>query len=700
MTLAPADEAAARLAALSLAAPPPTADTTFENNAAAAAAAAVAGVDAAARALRELVLWPAQYAREGAALGVRWPRGLLLHGPPGCGKTSLVRAAAAEAGAALHVVTAGAVFGAYLGESERRLRGAFAAAARDAAAGRPALVFLDEVDALCPRRAAGAGGGGGGQHEARVVAQLLTLLDGAAGLEEEEEGEEEEGGGGAGTGAAPPRARVAVVAATNRPNAVDPALRRPGRLDREVLVPVPDAAARSAILRLHARGLRPARGVDLGAIARGCHGYSGADLAALAREAAMCALADAAAAAEAGGADVGGAAPAAAADAAASSLAAGGGGGGGVTADHFARAARRVGPSVVRGAAVDPGPVRWSDVGGLEAAKRALRRAVEWPLTRGDEFARLGVEPPRGVLLHGPPGCSKTTLARAAAAESGATFVPLSCASLFSPYVGEGEAALRDAFARARAAAPAVLLLDEADALAPGRGGGGGGGAGGGASGEEDGGASLRLLSTLLTEMDGLGVASSAYAAAGEGDDDDADAPRAPPAPGVVVVAATNRPGALDAALLRPGRLDVHVYVGPPADAAERLAALEVHARGLPLAADADLRLVAERTGRFTGAELAALCREAAMGALRERFSAARRRAGAAAASREGKEEEEEEEEEADDGGAAIARGVEVGQRHFEAARRAMAPALDEEEIRRYEAWGRRRGEGAGDDGG
>lgn len=638
----------------------------------------VAGVDAAARALRELVLWPRLYAREGAALGVRWPRGLLLHGPPGCGKTSLVRAAAAEAGASLHVVTAGAVFGAFLGESERRLRDAFAAAARDAAAGRPALVFLDEVDALCPRRAAGGGGGGGGgggQHEARVVAQLLTLLDGATGgLDEVGPGPSSGPLSCSGSAAA---ARVAVVAATNRPNAVDPALRRPGRLDREVLVPVPDASARVDILRLHARGLRLAGdggggggGADgdlLAAVARGCHGYSGADLAALAREAAMCALSDAAKATAGGGGD----GETKASHQQQSAMV-------GVTAAHFARAARRVGPSVVRGAAVDPGPVRWSDVGGLEAAKRALRRAVEWPLTRGADFARLGVEPPRGVLLHGPPGCSKTTLARAAAAESGATFVPLSCASLYSPYVGEGEAALRDAFARARAAAPAVLLLDEADALAPGR-----GGAGGGQSGEEDGGAALRLLSTLLTEMDGLGAATtSAY---GDGGAAGNNNPQAAPAPGVVVVAATNRPGALDAALLRPGRLDVHIFCGPPADAEERLAALRVHARNLPLAADADLRRVAERTARFTGAELAALCREAAMAALRERFS--ERKVLAAAG-------EKEEEDDDDDGGAAVARGVQVGARHLEAARRAMAPALSEEELRRYEAWGRRGGGG------
>lgn len=380
----------------------------------------------------------------------------------------------AEFGASLHPVAAGAVFGAYVGESERRLRDAFAAAGAEAAKGGLAVVFLDEVDALCPRRE------GQRQHEARVTAQLLALLDGAAGH-----------CGGAAPGAG--GGRVVVVAATNRPNALDPALRRPGRLDREVAVPVPGPEQRAAILRLggpaawqrccvlpgmtgvrrgyilchsrprpllaparpfpqsatrrpappirharlHTRGLALAPDVNLRAIAAACHGYSGADLAALAREAAMAAFSSAAAVAAAGaagfaalgphghsgscGAAVGLEGAAAAGGASADGL---------VRAADFDTAAQRVGPSIVRGQQAEAAAVSWDDIGGYDAIKRRLQQATEWPLQRAAAFARLGLQAPRGVLLHGPPGCSKTMLARAAAAASGATFLPLSCAQV------------------------------------------------------------------------------------------------------------------------------------------------------------------------------------------------------------------------------------------------------------------------------
>ncbi|WIA09999.1 hypothetical protein OEZ85_010211 [Tetradesmus obliquus] len=515
-----------------------------------------------------------QHAAAAAELGVVWPRGLLLHGPPGCGKTLLVKAVAEEFNAVLHSVTPGSVFGAYLGESERRLREVFEAAAADAAAGRLVVVFLDEVDALCPRR------GGGGQHEARVVAQLLTLLDGAAALETAAAAGSAAGGGGAAAG------RVVVVAATNRPNALDPALRRPGRLDREVAISVPDAAARAQILRLHCSGLCLAPDVDLPALAAACAGYSGADLAALAREAAMAGFSEAAAALMAGGAAN---APGTAAGAAAAAA-----GDGLVTAAHFAAAMHRVGPSIVRGAAVEVAPVGWAQVGGYTKVKQRLQQAVEWPLQHADVFKRLGLSPPRGVLLHGPPGCSKTMLARAAATGSKATFISLSCAQLYGMYVGEGEAALRDAFRRARLARPAIIFLDEADALAPRR---QEGGSDEGSAGGPD--AGLRLLSTLLTEVDGLQDSQ-----------------------GVLLLAATNRPAGLDPALLRPGRLDVLLYVPPP-DAAGREAILRLHTGAMPLAADVDLAGLAAASHGFTGAELAGLCREAAMSALREDLTGA-----------------------------------------------------------------------------
>ncbi|KAK9843703.1 hypothetical protein WJX81_003048 [Elliptochloris bilobata] len=496
-------------------------------------------------ALREMIGWPVEHAEEAAALGVTWPRGVLLHGPPGCGKTAVVRAIAGELGAYVHELPASAVFGAHTGESERRLRDAFAAAAAAAAPGRPAVLLLDEADALAPRRDAHR------PHEARVVAQLLTLLDGAASA----------------SGAA---GRLTVVAATSRPHALDPALRRPGRLDHEVAVPVPSARARAAILALHAARLPLAPDVDLETLSSAAIGYSGADLAALCREAAMRAL---------------------------------------------------VRPSITRGWEAELAPAAWGDIGGLERVKARLRQAVEWPLAHAGAFQRLGLAAPRGVLLHGPPGCCKTTLARAAASATNARLQVLSGAQLFSAYVGEGEARLRAAFARARQAAPAILFIDEIDAVGGRRENDGGGS-----------GASARLLSALLTEMDGLELAI-----------------------GVLVLAATNRPAALDAALVRPGRLDLLLYVPPP-DAPGRLATLRIHTRDMPLAPDVDLPALAADTERFTGAELEALCREAALAALRED----------------------------------VASAAAVAARHFAAARAAAAPALTDERLREHEAWGSR----------
>jgi SpoVK/Ycf46/Vps4 family AAA+-type ATPase len=626
------EDAAARLAGLSLvgaaAAPPPPPPPP-------SASAALPGMEPVLEALREAIAWPARYASAGAALGVRWPRGLLLHGPPGCGKSAAVRAVAAEAGASLHVVTAATIFGAYTGESEAALRGAFAAAeaaaaaaaATAAAAGAPpgaapaAVLFLDEADALCPRRSAAR------PHEARVAAQLLTLLDGAA-----------RGGGGGGGGAG----RVVVVAATARPDALDAALRRPGRLDREVGVPPPDAAGRAAILALLAARLPLAPGVDLGAVAARCHGYSGADLGALCREAAGAAVAAAVAARQRenslriDGENNGAAGAATTANDAPLTIPP-------LAEADFLAAMGRVGASAARGAAAAFPPAAWGDVGGLEDIKRRLRQAVVWPSRHAGAFARLGLAPPRGVLLHGPPGCAKTTLARAAATASGATFIPLSGPTLYSMYVGEGEAALREAFRRARLAAPAIVFVDELDAVVGAR--GEGSSSGGGADGEGGVSASARLLATFLTEMDGLEAAR-----------------------GVLVLAATNRPGAVDAALLRPGRFDVVLFVPPP-DAAGRAAALAVHAARMPLAPDVDLGAVATAAERYTGAELAAVCREAAFAALREG---------------------------GEWGGPAGAAPAEaVAARHFAAALAGVRPALGAEELARYAAWPPRRGAGA-----
>ncbi|KAF5839903.1 P-loop containing nucleoside triphosphate hydrolase protein [Dunaliella salina] len=425
------------------------------------ASSSVAGAAEALQALRELIGWPSMYRNEGAALGVQWPKGVLLHGPPGCGKTLLVRSVVEELGAALHIASASDVFGAYLGESEGRLRAVFEAAQKDADEGRTTVVFLDEVDALCPRR------DGQRQHESRVVAQLLTLLDGAA--------------SGGGRGAMPARGmhkqqdmkgHVVVVAATNRPNALDPALRRPGRLDREVVVPVPSATERAAILRLHTQGLQLHPRVDLASIATSCHGYSGADLAALAREAALHSLTRAASHLMHNTAPTSqqslpplqqhwnGSAPRAANIQVEAAV-------GHVEPDDFQEAMKRVGPSIVRGMEVEAPHTSWEDVGGLPDVKKRLRQAVEWPLCHPEAFQRLGLAPPRGVLLYGPPGCSKTTLARAAASASKATLLPLSCAQAFSMFVGEGESLVRDVFRRARQASPSIIFLDEVRPCCP-----------------------------------------------------------------------------------------------------------------------------------------------------------------------------------------------------------------------------------------
>eukprot|EP00803_Ostreobium_quekettii_P007029 evm.model.scf_827.4 EVM.evm.TU.scf_827.4 scf_827:40391-46953(+) len=612
-------------------------------------------------------------------------------------------------------LTASDVFGAHTGESERRLREAFKAAAQDAEdEGLAVVLFLDEIDTLCPRRDPQK------PHETRVVAQLLTLLDGLAASTASARRD----GASVGCGQ---KGRVVVVGATNRPNAIDPALRRPGRLDVEVAVGVPDYHQRLELLRFHSRGLPLAHDADLETVAARSHGYTGADVAALCREAAMHALQAAASAArgtsgwigrsgmvgisEENGtfgktaitADIAKAservsgeivkdpALAVGADSAASclsleaqfaSLSAGSnvqrptrtdaaadetgpkrnGAGADLRASpssdaiqsrhpprcghptsvsrpcpssaseigrpvefrDFQAALKLVRPSVARGYELDVAPVRWGDVGGLADVKRRLRQAVEWPVARADAFRRLGLTAPRGVLLHGPPGCCKTTLARAVATESGARLLPLSCAQVYSMYAGEGEAILRETFRRGRMSAPAIILLDEVDAIAGRRAGAGD------PSGPRTG---SRLLSALLTEMDGLELAR-----------------------GVLVLGATNRPGALDHALVRPGRMDVVLFVPPP-DEEGRLQTLRIHTRDVPLAEDVDLRAIAADTELFTGAEIAGLCREAAIGAMREDISASR-----------------------------------VHDRHFASSLAKMRPSLTAADLEEYMSWGRHRG--------
>ena len=505
---------------------------------------AVGGLDAELNELREAIAAPLLYGdllgeigADGAASGSGsdfFARGVLLKGEPGVGKTLMVRSIARECKAKIYVINGPEVMGSRLGESEQALRRIFAAALRHASSERrqPCVIFIDEIDSLCPARASAGDGVAGSVHEGRIVTQVVALFDKIRAS----------------------RHRVVVVAATNRPNAVDPALRRPGRFDLEMEVPVPGPAARADILRVCTRTMPIAEGTDLAGIALRCVGYVGADLAALCREAALAAMREGAEA---------------------------------VAAHHFARAMCSVVPSTRRSTAVaGVGGVTWDDIGGLEDVKRELREAVEWPLLRAESLARMGVTPARGILMFGPPGCCKTTLVRAAANSCHASFLSVSGAAIYSPYLGDAEAFMRELFKRARLAAPAIVFLDEIDSIVGSR-------TGSGSGSRDD--VRERVLSTLLNEMDGFERMA-----------------------GVVVVAATNRVDLLDKALMRPGRFDRTIRVGLP-DQDARAQIFRVHTRKMPLDPETvSLDALAAETMFMSGADISCICREAAMCVLRE----------------------------------------------------------------------------------
>lgn len=497
---------------------------------------AVAGNAEALQALRELIIYPILYSREAQKLGLKWPQGLLLYGPPGTGKTSLVRAVIQECGAHLTELSPHSVHSGHAGESEKILREAFTEATSHAKLGKPSVVFIDEIDVLCPRRDSRR------EQDIRVASQLFMLMDSIK--------------------SSSASMHVVVVASTNRVDAIDPALRRSGRFDAEIEVTTPNEDERYQILKLYSEKLPLDSDVNLQALAASCNGYVGADLEALCREAVLSARGNST-------------------DTNAESRM------WSVTMNDWKHAKSIVGPSITRGVTVEVPKVSWEDIGGLNDLKKKLQQAVEWPLKHSDAFARLGVSPIRGILLHGPPGCSKTNLAKAAGRAAQASFFSLSGAELFSKYVGEGEALLRNTFRRARLAAPSIIFFDEADVVAAKRGGNSGGSSI----------VSERLLSTLLTEMDGLEQAD-----------------------GILVLAATNRPQAIDEALMRPGRFDLVLYVPPP-DLEARYEIFRVHTRDMTLDLDVDLRRLAEETELFTGAELKAICNEAGIVALREDIS-------------------------------------------------------------------------------
>ncbi|ABL87861.1 AAA family ATPase, CDC48 subfamily [Pyrobaculum islandicum DSM 4184] len=486
--------------------------------------------------IRELVELPLRHPELFKHLGIEPPKGILLIGPPGTGKTLLAKAVANEANAYFVAINGPEIMSKYYGESEARLREIFEEAKKNA----PAIIFIDEIDAIAPKREEVTG-----EVEKRVVAQLLTLMDG---LQE--------------------RGQVIVIGATNRPDAIDPALRRPGRFDREIWINPPDFKGRYEILLIHTRNMPLAPDVDLRKLAEMTHGFSGADLAALAREAAMSALRRAI---QSGLIDLN--QPSIPPEALEKIK---------VTMSDFINAMKEIIPSALREIHIEVPRVRWEDIGGLENVKQELREAVEWPLKYPDKFKKFGLRAPKGILLFGPPGTGKTLLAKAVATESGANFIAVRGPEIFSKWVGESEKMVREIFRKARMAAPAVIFIDEVDALATARGLGG------------DSLVSERVVAQLLAEMDGIKALEN-----------------------VVVIAATNRPDLIDPALLRPGRFDRIIYVPPP-DFKARLEILLIHTKATPLAKDVDLEELARRTEGYSGADLELLVREATFLALRE----------------------------------------------------------------------------------
>ena len=489
--------------------------------------------------IREMVELPLRHPELFQRLGIEPPKGVLLHGPPGCGKTLLARAVANESEANFYSINGPEIMSKFYGESEARLREMFQKAQKNS----PSIIFIDELDAIAPKREEVTG-----EVERRVVAQLLALMDGLEG-----------------------RGNLIVVGATNRPEALDPALRRPGRFDREIEIGVPDKQARHEILQIHTRGMPLAEDVDLKKLTEMTHGYTGADLAALSRETAMKALRrylpeinleeerippsvlekmD-------------------------------------VRMEDFLNGYREVTPTAMREVYIEVPTVHWTDIGGLETVKEELRQAVEWPLKNPDVFKRMGIRPPKGILLYGPPGCGKTLLARAVATESEANFITIKGPEVFSKWVGESEKAIREVFRKARMAAPAVIFFDEFDSLVPRRG-----------MGYADSGVTERVISQLLTEMDGIITLEN-----------------------VVVIAATNRPDIVDPAILRPGRFDRLIYVPEP-DQEARLEIFKIYTKDMPLTKDVDLSQLATMTKSYSGADIEALSREAALNALRSDIKA------------------------------------------------------------------------------
>ncbi|WP_224268751.1 CDC48 family AAA ATPase [Haloprofundus salinisoli] len=539
----------------------------------------IGGLESELEQVREMIELPMRHPELFKRLGIEPPKGVLLHGPPGTGKTLIAKAVANEIDAEFHTISGPEIMSKYYGESEEQLRDVFEEATENA----PAIIFMDELDSIAAKREEA-----GGDVERRVVAQLLSLMDG---LEE--------------------RGQVVVIGATNRVDAIDPALRRGGRFDREIEIGVPDRDGRKEILQVHTRNMPLTDNVELDVYADNTHGFVGADLESLAKESAMTALRrirpqldlDA----EEIDADV------------LQSLQ--------VTENDFREALKGIEPSALREVFVEVPDVTWEDVGGLEDTKERLRETIQWPLEYPEVFQTMDMAAAKGVLLYGPPGTGKTLLAKAVANESESNFISVKGPELLNKFVGESEKGVREVFSKARENAPTVVFFDEIDAIATERGRNSG-----------DSGVSERVVSQLLTELDGLEALED-----------------------VVVIATTNRPDLIDSALLRPGRLDRHVHVPVP-DEEARLKILEVHTQHKPLADDVDLDSIARRTDGYVGADLEALAREAAMAASREFIRSVKR-------------------EEVDDS----VGNVRITMDHFEDALEQVGPSVTDETRQRYD---------------